>query len=140
MKRMMHAHGKENLADHDSIRGHRSAARRPRGAWHHTDAAEGWAEYQLAHGGGGIGSNRPPGINHTDRMLEGLGLSFGLAVAFVVAFVWPPILIIGILLLVPRLILMTLQGIASVTHGIADRLDAEAELPYRHTYSEEAFR
>lgn len=110
------------------IHSEQPARRRPSGPWHEIDAAQGWAEYQLAHGGGGIGSNRPPGINHTDRMLDGLAMSFGLALVFVLAFVWPPIVIIALVLLLIRGTSMALNAIGNAAHAAADRLEA-APLP-----------
>lgn len=130
-ERLIRAHGSENLTDHDAVRPYRTGRRRAPGPWHEIDAAQGWAEYQLAHGGGGIGSNRPPGINHTDRMLDGLAMSFGLAVVFVLMFVWPPILLIALLCLGIRGLFLGLNWIGDTAHAAADRLE-QAPLPRTH--------
>lgn len=127
-RRLIQAHGNENLTDHDAVRTYRAARRRPPGAWHEIDAAQGWAEYQHAHGGGGIGSNRPPGINHTDRMLDGLAVSFGLAIVFVLLFVWPPIFFVALLCLGVRGLFLALNWIGDTAHAAADRLE-QAPLP-----------
>lgn len=95
---------------------------RPAGSWYEIDNQIGWAEHQLG-SGGGLGSDR-----HTERLMDGIGWAGALAIVLVPGLIFPPLLLIG----VPMLLLSVFVRVVDALAASEDRIRAQeaAEAAY----------